>query len=139
MCLSLPGAMGFPKQQTVAELRGASSHQGCSRHGNTAGRANIPSLLSYLGRNDACTGENKMYPRRRGGRDCRQMEVVQEGYTHCLETLPAANSSWLSEGGVKSSYLYQAGLTEAALCIWSICVIDIAWGCVACSADGVPS
>lgn len=44
------------------------------------------------------------------------MEVVQEGYTHCLETLPAANSSWLSEEGVKSSYLYQAGLTEAALC-----------------------
>lgn len=61
------------------------------------------------------------------------MEVVQEGYTHCLETLPAANSSWLSEEGVKSSYLYQAGLTEAALCnmehlynwhcLWMCCML----------------
>lgn len=43
------------------------------------------------------------------------MEVVQEGPHTLSGNAPAASCSWLSQGGVRCSYLPLAGLAEAIL------------------------
>lgn len=78
-----------------------------------------------------------MYPRRREARDCRQMEVVQEGPHTLSGNIPASNCSWAVSGKCK---MQLAGLSEAILCtVEHLCSRYCLGTCHLCYWKSIPS